>query len=68
MPYMFSQGAADVLCTLLHFVGGKLVDVAKGRIDQPGNRVFHGNPMPLTLLKEICPRGNNKVIIYFLIS
>ena len=43
---MFSQGAADVPCTLLHFVGGELVDVAKGRIIQPGNPVFHGNPMP----------------------
>ena len=43
---MFLQGAADVPCTLLHFVGSKLVDVAKGRIVQPGSRVFHGNPMP----------------------
>ena len=48
---MFSQGAADVLCTLLHFVGGELVDVAKGRIVQPGNPVFHGNPMPPTVSK-----------------
>ena len=46
---MFSQGAADVPCTLLHFVGGELVDVAKGRIVQPGNPVFHGNPMPPTM-------------------
>ena len=43
---MFSQGAADVPCTLLHFVNNELVDVAKGRIVQPGNPVFHGNPMP----------------------
>ena len=48
---MFSQGAADVPCTLLHFVGGELVDVAKGRIVQPGNPVFHGNPMPPTLYR-----------------
>ena len=48
---MFSQGAADVPCTLLHFVGGELVDVTKGRIVQPGNRVFHGNPMPPTLYR-----------------
>ena len=43
---MFSQGTADVPCTLLHFVGCELVDVAKGRIVQPGNPMFHGNPMP----------------------
>ena len=49
MPYMFSQGAADVPCTLLHFEGGELVDVAKGRIVQPGNPMFHGNPMPPTV-------------------
>ena len=42
---MFPQGAADVPCTLLHFVGGELIDVAKGRIVQPGNPMFHGNPM-----------------------
>ncbi len=41
---MFSQGTADIPCTLLHFVGDMLVDVAKGRIVQPGNLVFHGNP------------------------
>ena len=46
---MFSQGAADVPCTLLHFVGVELVDVAQGRIVQPGNPVFHGNPMPPTM-------------------
>ena len=28
------------------FVNEELVDVAVGRIVQPGNRVFHGNPMP----------------------
>ena len=51
---MFSQGAADVPCTLLHFVGGKLVDVAKGRIVQPGNRMFHGNPMaPIVYRVEV---------------
>ncbi len=33
---MFLQGATDVPCTLLHFVGGELVDVTKGRIVQPG--------------------------------
>ena len=43
---MFSQGAADVPCTLLHFVNDELVDVAKGRIVEPSKRVFHGNPMP----------------------
>ena len=43
---MFLQGAADVPCTLLHFVDGELIDVAKARIVQPGNRLFHGNPMP----------------------
>ena len=42
---MFSQGATDVPCTLLHFLGGELVDVAKGRIVQPGN------PMPPTLYR-----------------
>ena len=46
---MFSQGTADVPFTLLHFMGAELVDVAKGRIVQPGNRVFHGNPMRPTL-------------------
>ena len=48
---MFSQGAADVPCTLLHFMGGELIDVAKGRIVQPGNPVFHGNPMPPTVYR-----------------
>ena len=43
---MFSQGATDVPCTLLHFVDGELIDVAKTRNVQPGNHVFHGNPMP----------------------
>ena len=43
---MFSKGTVDVPCTLLHFVGAELVDVAKGRIVQLGNRMFHGNPMP----------------------
>ena len=51
MPYMFSQGAADVPCTLLHFVGDELINVAKARIVQPGNRVFHGNPMPPTVYR-----------------
>ena len=41
----------NVPCTLLHFVGGELVDVAKGRIVQPGNPVFHGNPMPPTVYR-----------------
>ena len=44
--YMFSQGTANVPCTLLHFVGTELVDVAKGRIVQPGNPMLYGNPMP----------------------
>ena len=48
---MFSQGAADVPCTLLHFVNNELVDVAKGRIVQLGNPVFHGNPMPPTVYR-----------------
>ena len=48
---MFSQGAADVPCTLLHFVNDELVDVAKGRIVQPGSRVFHGNQMPPTVYR-----------------
>ena len=43
---MFSQGATDVPCTLLHFVNDELVNVAKGRIVQPGSRVFHCNQMP----------------------
>ena len=51
MPYMFSQGAANVLCTLLHFVNDELVDVAKGKIVQPGSRVFHGNQMPPTVYR-----------------
>ena len=50
-PYMFSQGAADVPCTLLHFMGVELVDVAQGRIVQPGNPVFHSNPMPPTMYR-----------------
>ena len=48
---MFSHGAADVPCTLLHFVNGELVDVAKGKIVQPGNPVFHDNPMPPTVYR-----------------
>ena len=48
---MFSQGTADVPCTLLHFVGAELVDVAKGRIVQPGNPMFHGNSMPPTVYR-----------------
>ena len=48
-PYMFSQGAADVPCTLLHFVNNELVDVAKGKIVQPGNPLFHGTQMPPNL-------------------
>ena len=48
---MFSQGAGDVPCTLLHFVNDELVDVAKGRIVQPGSCVFHGNPMPPTVYR-----------------
>ena len=49
---MFSQGAADLPCTLLHFVGAELVDVAKGRIVQPGNPMFQGNPMPPTVYRD----------------
>src|SRR3954468_526243 len=49
---MFSQGAAnEVPCTLLHFVDGKLIDVAKAKIVEPGNRVFHHNPMPPTVYR-----------------
>ena len=48
---MFSQGTADVPCTLLHFVGAELVDVGKGTIVQPGNPMFHSNPMPPTMYR-----------------
>ena len=48
---MFLQGTADVPCTLLHFMNDELVDVAKGKIIQPGNPVFHGNPMPPTVYR-----------------
>ena len=48
---MFSQGAADVPCTLLHFVNNELVDVAKGKIVQPGNPLFHGTQMPPNLFR-----------------
>src|SRR3954466_6232330 len=49
-PYLFSQGA-NVPCTLLHFVNEELVDVAVGRIVQPDNRLFHGNPMPTNVYR-----------------
>src|SRR3954468_2372553 len=45
-----SQGA-NVPCTLLHFVNEELVDVAVGRIVQPDNRLFHGNPMPTNVYR-----------------
>src|ERR1041385_5691149 len=48
---MFSQGTVNVPCTLQHFVDEELVDVAVGRIFQPGIRVFHGNPMPDNVYK-----------------
>src|SRR4051812_21456310 len=48
---MFSQGTVNVPCTLLHFMDDELVDVAVGRIVQPGIRVFHGNPMPDNVYK-----------------
>ena len=48
---MFSQGAADVPCTLLHFVNNELVNVAKGKIVQPGNPLFHGTQMPPNLFR-----------------
>ena len=48
---MFSQGAADVPCTLLHFVNNELVDVSKGKIVQPGNPLFHGTQMPPNLFR-----------------
>ena len=32
-------------------MGAELVDVAKGRIVQPGNPMFHGNPMPPTMYR-----------------
>ena len=42
-----------------------LVDVAKGRIVQPGNPVFHGNPMPPTMYRGEVVRvllGCNKLL------
>ena len=48
---MFSQGVADVLCTLLHFVNNELIYVAKGRIVNSGNPVFHDNLMPPTVYR-----------------
>ena len=48
---MFSQGTADVPCTLLHFVNNELVDVAKGKIVQPGNPLFHSTQMPPNLFR-----------------
>ncbi|KAI4997712.1 hypothetical protein ZWY2020_053054 [Hordeum vulgare] len=46
---MSGPGAdTDVPCTLLHFVGGELIDVTKGRIVQPGNPMFNGKPMTPT--------------------
>ena len=51
MPYMFLQGSANVPCTLLHFVAGELIDVAKAKIVERGNRLFHGNPMPPTVYR-----------------
>ena len=32
-------------------MGDELIDVTKGRIVQPGNPVFHGNPMPPTVYR-----------------
>ena len=32
-------------------MGAELVDVAKGRIVQPGNPMFHGNSMPPTMYR-----------------
>ncbi|KAK1684682.1 hypothetical protein QYE76_045530 [Lolium multiflorum] len=40
-----TSSAVDVPCTLLHFVNGELIDVAKAKIVQPSNRQFHGRPM-----------------------
>ncbi|KAK1612707.1 hypothetical protein QYE76_036380 [Lolium multiflorum] len=40
-----SSSAVDVPCTLLHFVNGELIDVAKAKIVQPSNRQLHGRPM-----------------------
>ncbi|KAK1694249.1 hypothetical protein QYE76_010946 [Lolium multiflorum] len=40
-----TSSAVDVPCTLLHFVNGELIDVAKATIVQPSNRQFHGRPM-----------------------
>ena len=48
---MFSQGVADVPCTLLHFVDGELIDVTKARIIQPGSRVFRGTLMRPTVYR-----------------
>src|SRR4051812_49708045 len=36
---------------LLHFVNEELVAVAGGRIVQPDNRLFHGNPMPANVYR-----------------
>ena len=62
---MFSQGTADVPCTLLHFMGAELVNVAKGRIVQLGNPMFHGNLMPPTMYRGEVVRvllGCNKLL------
>ncbi|KAK1617081.1 hypothetical protein QYE76_022598 [Lolium multiflorum] len=40
-----TSSAVDVPCTLLHFVNGELIDVAKAKIVQPSNRQLHGRPM-----------------------
>ncbi|KAK1627763.1 hypothetical protein QYE76_002078 [Lolium multiflorum] len=40
-----TSSAVDVPCTLLQFVNGELIDVAKAKIVQPSNRQFHGRPM-----------------------
>ena len=65
---MFSQGATDVPCTLLHFMDGELIDVAKARIVQPGSRVFHGNQMPPTIyrvqLVRVLPAFNDMLPLY----
>ncbi|KAK1694307.1 hypothetical protein QYE76_011004 [Lolium multiflorum] len=40
-----TSSAVDVPCTLLQFVNGELIDVAKAKIVQPSNRQLHGRPM-----------------------
>ena len=45
MPYVFFPQGLSVPCTLLHYVGSKLKDVATGTIIAPENRVHHFKPL-----------------------